>query len=67
VRAERDKRNSNLWIYLEDLAYRTTRKPPAAIHEKLKLHRYTGPTRTSVPAPPVSSPTPQPRTEQEPN
>ncbi|WP_433727718.1 DUF4760 domain-containing protein [Actinoplanes sp. CA-051413] len=43
VRAERDKRNSNLWIYLEDLAYRTTRKPPAVIHEKLKLHRYAGP------------------------
>lgn len=47
VRAEREKRNSNLWIYLEDLAYRTTRKPPAAIHEKLKLHRYAGPPRAS--------------------
>jgi hypothetical protein len=72
VRAERDKRNSNLWIYLEDLAYRTTRKPPAAIHEKLKLHQYAGPPRTSPappkpsPAPPKPSPAPRPRTGQEP-
>ena len=66
-RAERDKRNSNLWIYLEDLAYRTTQKPPATIHEKLKLHPYAGPTHTSLPAPPVSSATPSPRTEQQPN
>ncbi|MEU4562734.1 hypothetical protein AB0F72_30520 [Actinoplanes sp. NPDC023936] len=67
VRAERDKRNSNLWIYLEDLAYRTTRKPPATIHEKLKLHPYAGPAHTSRPAPPESSATPRPRTEQQPN
>jgi hypothetical protein len=57
VRAERDKRASNLWIYLEDLAYRSTRKPPAAIHAKLKLHQYEGPARPPAPAP-------QPRTEQ---
>ena len=63
VRAERDKRSSNLWIYLEDLAYRTTRNPPAAIHEKLKLHRYVGPARASVPGPPGSPPAPRPRTE----
>jgi hypothetical protein len=67
VRAERDKRNSNLWIYLEDLAYRTTQKPPAVIHEKLKLHRYAGPRHTSLPAPPESPATPRPRTEQQPN
>ncbi|WP_305785680.1 DUF4760 domain-containing protein [Symbioplanes lichenis] len=40
VRAERAKRGSNLWIYLEDLAYRAAHKPPAAIHDKLNLHRY---------------------------
>ncbi|BAL88265.1 hypothetical protein AMIS_30450 [Actinoplanes missouriensis 431] len=67
VRAERDKRNSNLWIYLEDLAYRTTRKPPAAIHEKLNLHPYAGPARTSLPAPPESPAAPRPRTEQQPD
>ena len=49
VRAERVKRNSNMWIYLEDLAYRTTRNPPATIHEKLKLHRYPVSPRRSVP------------------
>ena len=67
VRAERNKRNSNLWIYLEDLAYRTTRKPPAAIHEKLKLHQYAGPPRPPAPAPPKPAPAPRPRTDQEPS
>jgi hypothetical protein len=43
VLEERRKRKSNLWIYLEDLAYRTTRTPPATIHAKLKLHRYPAP------------------------
>ncbi len=57
VRAERAKRSSNLWIYLEDLAYRTTRNPPAAIHERLKLHRYAGPPpNTPPPGPPVTPP-----------
>jgi hypothetical protein len=56
---------SNLWIYLEDLAYRTTRKPPAVIHEKLKLHQYVGPARTSDP-PPGSAATPPPPTEPQP-
>lgn len=63
VRAERDKRASNLWIYLEDLAYRTTRNPPATIHEKLKLREYTGMSRPSVPAPdeaPAPAPAPPP-------
>lgn len=43
VLEERRKRKSGLWIYLEDLAYRTTRTPPSAIHAKLKLHRYAAP------------------------
>lgn len=41
VLKERQKRKSNLWIYLEDLAYRVVQTPPATIHERLKLHRYT--------------------------
>jgi hypothetical protein len=43
VLEERRKRKSNLWIYLEDLAYRSTRTPPASIYAKLKLHRYEKP------------------------
>jgi len=43
VLEERRQRKSNLWIYLEDLAYRSTRTPPATIHAKLKLHRYPAP------------------------
>ena len=41
VLAERRKRSSNIWIYLEDLAYRSARTPPPVIHAKLGLHRYT--------------------------
>ena len=67
VRAERAKRNSNLWIYLEDLAYRTTQKPPATIHQKLKLHPYAGPTHTPPPAPLEATATPPPPTKQQPN
>ena len=40
VLEERRQRKSNLWIYLEDLAYRASRTPPATIHAKLNLHRY---------------------------
>lgn len=43
VLEERRKRKSNLWIYLEDLAYRANRTPPATIYAKLKLHRYPKP------------------------
>lgn len=40
VLKEREKRKSNLWIYLEDLAYRVERTPPAMIYQRLNLHRY---------------------------
>ncbi|MDR7275991.1 DUF4760 domain-containing protein [Catenuloplanes atrovinosus] len=54
VLAERHKNRSGLWIYLEDLAYRTTRNPPSAVHAKLKLHRY--PSRRPPAVPPARSP-----------
>ena len=41
VLAERELRSGNLWIYLENLAYRSTQTPPDVIHAKLKLHRYS--------------------------
>jgi len=41
VRAERRKRDSPTWIYLEDLAYRAARKPPKEIYAKLGLNRHT--------------------------
>ncbi|GIF78540.1 hypothetical protein Asi02nite_80580 [Asanoa siamensis] len=43
VLEERRQRRSNLWIYLEDLAYRAAQTPPATIHAKLNLHRYLAP------------------------
>lgn len=43
VLQERKKRRSMLWIYLEDLAARSTRTPPTEIYERLKLRRYEAP------------------------
>lgn len=40
VREERRKRGTLTWAYLEDLAYRASRKPPKEIYAKLGLHRH---------------------------
>ncbi|GAA2513237.1 DUF4760 domain-containing protein [Winogradskya humida] len=58
VLAERRKRSGNLWIYLEDLAFRATRTPPQVIHAKLGLHRYTISTGRVLPRPRRKPPAP---------
>ncbi|MCA2217752.1 DUF4760 domain-containing protein [Jidongwangia harbinensis] len=40
VYADRERKNPNLWIYLEDLASRAARNPAATIHAKLRLGSY---------------------------
>jgi hypothetical protein len=42
VEQDRQQRGSNAFVYLEDLAARASRTPPAEVHKRLHLLRYRG-------------------------